>query len=229
MVQVPAGSFAMGATNADREANPDERPQHNVYLKEFWIDRTEVTNAQYQKCVAAGVCTASRFANNQRANGPNQPAVGVDWHNARAYCSWAGVRLPTEAEWEKAARGTRGHIYPWGNSAPTCNKANYWVEPNGCLGATATVGSYSAGASPYGALDMAGNVWEWVKDWYDEGYYARSPAQDPKGPDSGRKRVARGGSWDDGGGGIRVANRHREDPGASARDLGFRCASTTRP
>jgi formylglycine-generating enzyme required for sulfatase activity len=229
MVLVDSGSFLMGATNADREANIDERPQHTVSLEAFWIDRTEVTNGQYQACVAAGVCRPSRFASDQRLNGANQPVVGVDWQSAGAYCSWVGARLPTEAEWEKAARGTAGAMYPWGNNAPSCGKANYWVEPSGCKGAPAAVGAYLAGASPYGVLDMAGNVWEWVSDWYDEGYYSRSPSSDPQGPGSGSRKVVRGGSWDDSVGGIRAANRHRENPGASARDLGFRCAAASPP
>ena len=191
MVYVPAGEFLMGSSDADGQADDDEKPQHTVYLDGYWIDRTEVTNAQYRKCVEAGACREPECWDDNDYNAPDQPVVCVSWDDAQTYAAWVGGRLPTEAEWEKAARGTDGRIYPWGNSAPGCDKANY----EGCVGRSATVGSYLTGASPYGALDMAGNVREWVADWYDGRYYGRSAARNPEGPDSGEYRVLRGGSW----------------------------------
>jgi formylglycine-generating enzyme required for sulfatase activity len=188
MVYIPAGEFIMGSDEGDS----DERPVHTVYLDAFHIDRTEVANAQYQACVEAGACDApSNTTYYDNSNYAQHPVVHVSWDDADAYCRWAGKRLPTEAEWEKAARGTDGRRYPWGNSEPDCNKANY----NDCVGLTTEVGSYPAGASLYGVLDMAGNVWEWVADWYDPGYYSQSPTRNPPGPDSGELRVLRGGSW----------------------------------
>ena len=194
MVYVPAGEFLMGSTDADietilagcktckRDLFTNEQPQHKVYLDAFWIDKTEVTNAQYKKCVQAGVCKASQLASFSALNGDTQPVVGVDWNDAQAYCQRAGRKLPTEAQWEKAARGTDGRIYPWGNQAATCEYAvmNDGSE-NGCGKGNAAwpIGSKLKGASPYGALDMMGNVWEWVADWYSESYYAGSPPQEP--------------------------------------------------
>jgi formylglycine-generating enzyme required for sulfatase activity len=215
MVYVPAGQFTMGSN----DGADDEKPVHTVTLDAFWIDRTEVTNAQYQKCVAAGACSASSYADDSRYNGSQQPVVGVSWNDADAYCRWAGARLPTEAEWEKAARGTNGRIYPWGNERPDCNKAQY----GGCAGQTVPVGSKAARASPYGALDMAGNAWEWVNDWYDSGYYAISPTSNPQGPDSGDYRVLRGGSWNFGESDVRAANRYDVVPTYRGDGVGFRC------
>ncbi len=195
MVYVPAGEFEMGS---DKDWWSDEQPAHRVYLDEYWIDRTEVTNEQYESCVAAGSCTEpmrldsysrrdSYYGNRLYAD---YPVIYVDWNQAAAYCVWAGGRLPTEAEWEKAARGTDGRIYPWGDTIDK-TRANY----NGNVGDTTSVGSYPAGASPYGALDMAGNVFEWVSDWYVEDYYDISPEQNPSGPEMGESRMPRGGSW----------------------------------
>jgi formylglycine-generating enzyme required for sulfatase activity len=175
MVYVPEGEFLMGSPSG--QGNDDEHPQHTVYLDAFWIDQTEVTNAQYRKCLEAGVCRKPVCWDNSDYNAPDQPVVCVSWGDARTYCEWAGVRLPSEAEWEKAARGTDGRVYPWGNEAPICERANYAV----CVGKAASAGSYPAGVSPYGALDMAGNVWEWVADWYAGNYYSRSPARNPQG------------------------------------------------
>jgi formylglycine-generating enzyme required for sulfatase activity len=203
MVYVPEGEFLMGSTDAQveeavqmckgcpQEYFEAEMPRHTVALDAFWIDQTEVTNAQYRKCLDAGVCRKPVYWDNSDFSAPDQPVVGVTWNDARTYCEWAGGRLPTEAEWEKAARGTDGRTYPWGNEPATCERVSY----GGCVGKASPVGSYPTGASPYGALDMAGNVWEWVADWYAEHYYSRSPDHNPQGPDSGGVRGLRGGSW----------------------------------
>ena len=221
MLYVPAGEFMMGLTAADTEAFADEKPPHPVYLDAFWIDRTEVTKAQYQRCVEAGVCAAPSCSGTGKGD---HPVVCVRWQDASKYCAWAGRRLPTEAEWEKAARGTDGGKYPWGNDAPDCNRANYLGKDGGCVGATTAVDSHPSGASAYGALDMAGNVWEWVADWYNEKYYANSPAKNPQGPDTGDGRVLRGGSWLGDQRNVRAAVRNWYFPDAGDDRFGFRCA-----
>jgi formylglycine-generating enzyme required for sulfatase activity len=152
----------------------------------------------------------------------DHPATQVSWYGAQAYCQWAGARLPTEAEWEKAARGIDGRLYPWGNEAPNCDKAQY----GDCGGMTVPVGSRPAGASRYGVLDMGGNVWEWVADWYGPAYYSSSPAQNPQGPDSGERRVFRGGSWGYPPAFLRTADRARNRPTYAGFNVGFRCAAT---
>jgi len=217
MVPIPAGEFTMGSDSGRN----DEKPVHKVYLNAFYIDKYDVTNAQYEQCVSAGSCSA-----NEKYNGftdPQQPVVGVKWNQADAYCTWAGKRLPTEAEWEKAARGTDGRTYPWGEGID-CSKANY----GDCKkGKTTPVGSYPSGASPYGAMDMAGNVWNWVADWYDANYYASGPNRNPTGPASGQFRVLRGGSWDRDPADLRSSYRPYGIPGLShSHDGGFRCART---
>jgi len=218
MVKVPAGEFIMGSP--DGEGDDDEHPQHTVYLDGFWIDQTEVTNARYRQCVEAGDCEEPAYWDDSDYNASDQPVVGVSWYDADNYCRWAGKRLPTEAEWEKAARGTDGRVYPWGNRAPDCSKAQF----SPCPGMTVPVGSKPAGASPYRALDMAGNVWEWVADWYDSGYYARSPDRNPQGPDSGSARVLRGGSWYGSGWFVRTADRSSGHTANILNYVGFRCA-----
>ncbi len=219
MVYIPAGEFIMGSGDDDPTAEDDEKPQHTVYLDAFWIYKTEVTNAQYRKCVDAGKCTPPHYT--RYYDDPafaDHPVLNVDWYQARAYCQWAGGRLPTEAQWEKAARGTDGRIYPWGNEWDE-NKAN--TEEAG-PGHTTPVDSYADGASFYGALGMAGNVIEWVADWYDEDYYSRSPSTSPQGPDSGDAKVLRGGSWYGNRGFARCASRHDNEPDVFHYDGGFR-------
>ena len=223
-VTIPAGEFLMGSdAKRDCDAYEDEQPQHLVYVGRYQIARVPVTNAQYKAFVDA---TGHRAPNHwQRGRIPadkeDHPVVYVSWYDAQTFCSWAGARLPTEAEWEKAARGSDGRKYPWGDSAPDCGKAQY----HGCGGETVVAGSKPAGASPSGVLDMAGNVWEWCQDWYGENYYASSPSRDPQGPDSGNRRVVRGGSWYFNEWYVRAANRHWNVPIFRYDLVGFRCVS----
>jgi len=225
MVYVPAGEFLTGSGDADSQAFNNEKLQHTVYLDGYWIDRTEVTNAQYRKCVEAGACQEPGCWGVETLDAPDQPVVCVSWDDALAYAAWAGGRLPTEAEWEKAARGTDGRIYPWGNSAPNCGKANY----SDCTRRPTVVGSCPIGASPYGALDMAGNVWEWVADRYGAEYYARSPARNPQGPDAGDQRVLRGGAFNNGDRLVRCAVRLWDYPGGRNWGRGFRLVAARAP
>jgi len=219
MAVVPAGAFWMGS--ADGREN--EMPRRRVYLDTFNIDRYEVTNSEYEKFMKATGHGTPEFWSDLSLNELQQPVVGVTWHDAEAYCKWAKKRLPTEAEWEKAARGTDGRKYPWGNDEPDSSKANYyfwWLF----FTRTAHVGSYPNGASPYGVHDMAGNVWEWVADWYDESYYQRAPERNPKGPNSGQYRVFRGGAWLIYPWDLRSSYRYAENPMYRHHYLGFRCA-----
>jgi formylglycine-generating enzyme required for sulfatase activity len=219
MVQVPAGEFMMGCNEqVDKQCHPDEKPYHKVYLDAYYIDKYDVTQGEYNQCVSTGRCKENTLAPAD-FTGDRQPVVDVSWDDANTYCQWAGKRLPTEAEWEKAARGTDGRVYPWGNSLDT-SRANY----NSTLGKTSNVGSYPSGASPYGALDMAGNVFNWVADWFDEHYYQDSPSKNPKGPDSGTERVLRGGCWTTSYlGDLRSSDRIRYSPTDRSGSFGFRC------
>jgi len=232
MVFVPAGEFIMGMSADDgfrecqkfikdcqREWFIYEEPMHKVYLDAFYIDKFEVTQGEYNECVNSGTCTANYKEDG--FTGDRQPVVvGVIWEGAKTYCEWAGKRLPTEAEWEKAARGTDGRIYPWGNNIDT-TRSNYSSSK---INKTREVGSYPSGASPYGALDMAGNVWEWVADWYDGKYYSTSPSKNPKGPNSGTYRVHRGGGWFIDAWDLRATGRALNYPEALHGYDGFRCA-----
>lgn len=240
MVYVPAGTFEMGSSEDDSNAYDDEKPQHTVTLDTFWIDKHEVTNAQYAAFLneegnqEEGGTTWLELERDycliEEVDGQfqpkegyaNHPVVEVSWYGARAYAEWVGGRLPTEAEWEYAARGPEGNIYPWGDQEPTCQLAQFY----GCDGDTITVGSLPDGASWAGALDMDGNVWEWVGDWYGEDYYSRSPDENPTGPDSGDFRVGRGGAFDDSARYVRCAYRGRYLPYSWVNGRGFRVVAS---
>ncbi len=189
MVLIPAGEFQMGSS----DGNDDEKPVHTVYLDAFYMDVYEATNAQYKKFMDATEHSAPKSWSDSDFNAPNQPVVGVTWHDAVAYAKWAGKRLPTEAEWEKAARGgLEGKKYPWGNSISHANANYYGIGGRDRWEYMAPVGSFAPNG--YGLYDMAGNVWEWCADWYDGEYYVNSPRRNPTGPSSGQYRVLRGGS-----------------------------------
>jgi serine/threonine-protein kinase len=227
MIYVPPGDFLMGAADSDTEAGADEKPQHLVYLDAFWIDLTEVTNSMYARCVEAGACSPPDKESSKTRLGyygdehyADYPVIYVSWQDAQDYCSWAGRRLPTEAEWEKAARGTDGWIYPWGNERPNSRYLNF----NNQVGDTTPAGFYPPGASPYGAFDMAGNVAEWVADWYSEDAYASSEVRNPSGPETGEYRVLRGGSWFNPPRAVRTTFRLWNLAGLGFETGGFRCA-----
>lgn len=215
-VYVPAGCFEMGST----DGGEDEKPVHEVCLDAYWIDQTEVTNEQHRSGVAAGACGPSVHDNNSDYNGEQQPVVWVTWNDASAYCEWVGGQLPTEAQWEYAGRGPEGRVYPWGNAAPDAMLANF--DSN--VGKTTAVGSYTAGASWVGALDMAGNVWEWVADWYAEDYYSNSAQRNPFNNNSSEYKIIRGGGWYNYSDLVRASIRSWNYPTRSSYNYGFRCA-----
>lgn len=215
MVYIPAGEFIMGSD----EGENNERPAHPVYLDAYWIDQTEVTNAMYSVCVNAGNCPPP--PERTYLNDPvyaEHPVVYLDWDAAQNYCQQMGARLPTEAEWEKAARGADGRTYPWGEDID-CEKANF----GRCVDDTTPVGSYEAGRSPYGLYDMAGNVWEWTADWYSVHYYETSPVENPTGAESGMFHTLRGGSWLTGDWNARTSDRYVDDVPILRNEIGFRC------
>jgi formylglycine-generating enzyme required for sulfatase activity len=223
MVQIPEGWFLMGSPEG--EGDSDEHPQHKVWVDTFRIDKCEVTNAQYEKFMKATGYGAPRYWNDDRLNKPNQPVVGVSWDDAVAYAKWAGKRLPTEAEWEKAARGGLvGKRYPWGDdiSHDNANFSGTGGRDRWGYYQTSPVGSFPPNG--YGLYDMAGNVWEWVTDWYDKDYYRNSPERNPKGPNTGDRRVLRGGGWFDDTGDLRCADRYLDEPSNTYYLIGFRCA-----
>jgi formylglycine-generating enzyme required for sulfatase activity len=230
LLYVPEGPFLMGSGQDEVGAASDEMPQRTVILDDYWIDQTEVTNAMYALCVADGDCrpplsmgSDTRSSYYDITEYADYPVINVSWTDANAYCTWAGRRLPSEAEWEKAARGQNGQTYPWGDQGPACDLLNF----NNCVGDTTAMGSYPSGASPYGALDMAGNVWEWVQDWYSGNYYQVSSTDNPSGPASGSVRVLRGGSWKNLWNLVRIAGRNSSDPAGWGNLVGFRCARSS--
>ena len=227
MVLVPAGAFTMGSPEGEGDAN--EHPQHMVSLDAFYIDQYEVTVERYNRIMKKKRYGQPEYWNQVDSRRDAQkPVVGVDWNAAEAYCKWAGKRLPTEAEWEKAARGTDKRTYPWGASTPNSSTANFgktYESEKAYAEKLKAVGSYERGKSPYGAYDMAGNVWEWVADWYAEDYYQNRPKNIPQGPSSGGEyKVLRGGSWTSPPTYLRSALRLRYLPTTRNADYGVRCA-----
>lgn len=248
LVYVPAGEFPMGAAVSRFDQS---KPEHTVYLDSFWIDKTEVTNAMFAQFTGqtgyvgeleaqgltwfyenatwitrGGAGWRNPFGPGTSLNGrEDHPVIQVTWNDAAAYCAWAGRRLPTEAEWEKAARGPNGNLYPWGNNEPTGSLANFGNQ----IGDIVRVGSYPGNVSPYGAFDMAGNVYEWVADFFSTTYYASSPPSNPAGPSSGKYRVMRGGSWQLEATRLLTYEREVSQPGYGNSNLGFRCAVETAP
>jgi len=225
MVTIPAGAFIRGT----EEGGFDEHPQRTVHLDAFRIDRHEVTNHYYQQFVSAtghrkpGL--PARYAKSSgRMKGVNQPVVYVSWEDAEAYCRWKGKRLPTEAEWEKAMRGDDGRLWPWGNEEQA-NGAN-WARVNDGHEVSASVGSFGSDKSPYGVMDGAGNVMEWVGDWYQETYFKDSPEHNPPSPEHGTYRVLRGGGYTTTGADIRITSRSKMMPDFRDETIGFRCASS---
>ena len=226
MVFIPSGSFTMGSDESD--ALTDTRPAHEVYLDGYWIDKYEVTNAQFARCVEAGYCYEPRdlsssthkdyYINDDYAN---FPVIHVDWNQAKAYCFWAGKRLPTEAEWEKAARGDGSFIYPWGNELPAEIPMQVGLFGSGD---TAPVDAFPEGNSPYGAYNVGGNVWEWTADQYDQYFYSKSPAENPKAVTGGNDYVIRGFSWAYPFSRHEITTRNFSYILNHSYDLGFRCA-----
>ena len=230
MIAFSAATFTIGCdASAPAGCDADAMPPHAVSLSAFALDRTEVTQARYQQCIAAGRCTPPRCAF-APATTPQLPVACVTWAQADAFCRFAGGRLPTEAQWEAAARGLEGHTYPWGEQAPDCVRAQY----SGCglstdmsseQGTTPLpVGTHPLGATAMGVEDLAGNVAEWVADWYDPNAYSAAPAHDPAGPASGSGRVVRGGSFLGSVASLRGYVRSVYPPDGSDESLGFRCA-----
>ncbi|MEC7641080.1 MAG: formylglycine-generating enzyme family protein [Nitrospinota bacterium] len=253
MILIPAGNFRMGSTfrqiikrwnqclKIDKTCREwwfkDELPEHKVYLDNYWIDMFEVTNEDYtefvlatghrpalddtcqtEKCKSGNLWEGSSFPENIS----KQPVVQVSWHDAETYCHWRGKRLPTEAEWEKAARGPNGNAFPWGNKRPK-GRATFQRKWHGTFTMT-NIGSYSNGKSIYGVYDMAGNVWEWVADWYDMKYYKSSTRRNPKGPAEGQFKIVRGGSWINHALSLHSTFRRWSRPEVRFNDTGFRCA-----
>jgi eukaryotic-like serine/threonine-protein kinase len=241
---IPEGEFIMGSDPKEPYFWGAEAPRHTVYLNAYWIYRTEVTNAMYRQCVQAGGCQPPADGSSHthrdyfKSNEFNEyPVIYMTYADAAKYCAWAGARLPSEAEWEKAARGTDGRLFPWGDENPRDNSANLcdrncpeqdpkYIEKglDDGYADVSPVGSFPAGASPYDVLDMAGNAAEWVADWYQVDYYTRAPTANPPGPLSGTRNIFHGGSWRSIREGLRPAARTPKDNGYSSDYTGFRCA-----
>jgi formylglycine-generating enzyme required for sulfatase activity len=220
-VTIPSGSFSMGSD----QGYVFEKPVHKVYLDAFQLGKYEVTNKQYNQCLRAGVCTGSVVMDKL-----DHPVININWYAAKTYCEWVGGRLPTEAEWEKAAswddQDDTKYTYPWGEKID-CTYANYRGKDSGkdaCVSGTTPVGDYDSGKSPYGVYDLAGNVWEWVNDWHSDTYFQTSPSSNPQGPAVGEERIMRGGSWNNVAYNVRSANRNHYDPSNAYFTFGFRCS-----
>ena len=223
MVLVPAGEFTMGSSTGDA----DERPVRQVYVDAFYMDKHQMSVGKYGTFLEATSHEAPEdWDVMDKPVHQKRPVINVDWADADAYCKWAGKRLPTEAEWEKAARGTDGRIYPWGNELPTDFHANMKKEIWNNHVVLTPVGMFEGGKSPYGIYDMAGNVWEWVSDWYDKDYYKTGSLRNPTGPPTGNYRVIRGGSWGSSPKDLRSADRESRLPSFGGLGTGFRCAKT---
>jgi len=240
MVLIPAGQFLMGSDKkVDRNAYLAELPQRKIYLDAYEIDKFEVTTVQFLKFVLAKdlppLIDWQYDGGNFQETMVNHPVMHVSWDDADAYCRWAGKRLPTEAEWEKAARGDDARIYPWGNQMAGLSRSNY--GRTGLSGPVRdrperlllyppiiSVDKYDNAVSPYGIFQMSGNVAEWVADWYDPKYYASAPDRNPKGPENGTQRSFRGGGWIDSTPSVRAAQRNGTDPSTKMNWMGFRCA-----
>ncbi|MFZ3071126.1 MAG: formylglycine-generating enzyme family protein [Anaerolineaceae bacterium] len=240
-VLIPAGEFLMGCDedhNGGYDCLPDELPLATIYLPDYYMDVLEVTNRQYALCVQADVCEEPVYKSSAtRAQYYGNPAyalfpvTSISWYEADTYCAWVGGRLPTEAEWEKAARGTSMRAYPWGDANPTCKLANSRNEELGyaCFGDTAKGGSRPKGVSPYGVLDMAGNVWEWVDDWYGGTDAAGGVREGMNGENNGLNKVVKGGSWDYSWSRLRIAYNSDHDPNSHKISFGFRCVRDVVP
>ncbi len=227
---IPAGEFVMGSP--DGQGWPDEHPEHQVSMKAFYLDVYEVSNALYEKFLEAkGRMYPNYWDQLELAVHGELPVVGVDWHDAEAYCTWAGKRLPTEAEWEYAARGAERREFPWGTAEPTEERANFgqrW-SPKFYKDRLKPVQRYEDGRTPSGIQNLGGNVMEWVADWHDETYYEHSPPAQPKGPEKGSMKIVRGGSWNFAAEYMRGASRLKFPPRHRAADIGIRCARDAEP
>ena len=230
MVLIPAGWFWMGSPKGEI----DEQPVHKVWLDSFYIDRFPVTNAQYDIFINETGSPKPLYYHDSKCNDPNQPVVGVSWKEAMAYCAWRSKKegamfsLPTEAQWEKAARGDDKRTYPWGNDPPTKKRA-----PTEITEKMPVVGKCELGGSPYGVYDLVGNVWNWCYDWYERNWYSKSPDKNPTGPENAARKVVRGGNWVFLGCcsgtpayALRTSRRNCFHPSIQKKSIGFRCVKT---